>query len=95
MDAVPASKRAHWKLQVNLYRHMLTNYYGLRVAGMCMVVSHAATNTTGVAVEIWHDVMDVTPLMELARAAANDDDAEPDAEPEPEPEPATATGTAS
>jgi ATP-dependent exoDNAse (exonuclease V) beta subunit len=72
MDAVPASKRAHWKLQVNLYRHMLTKYYGLRVAGMCMVVSHAATNTTGVAVEIWHEEMDVTPLMELARASGAD-----------------------
>jgi hypothetical protein len=65
MDAHPASKRAHWQLQVNLYRHVLEGCYGLRVAHMCMVVAHAATNTTGAAVEIPHGVVDVAPLLQL------------------------------
>lgn len=62
MAHLPETKRTHWMLQVNLYRHILETHYGVSIEGMMMVV---CTEASEEAVEVRHDRMDVCELLNL------------------------------
>jgi hypothetical protein len=55
LHTLPETKLNEWSLQVNIYREILEDKYGLKVSKMGMVVLHSENET---ALEFWHDRID-------------------------------------
>jgi hypothetical protein len=92
LDSLPETKLNEWSLQVNIYREILEDKYGLKIAKMGMLVLHAENAR---AMEFWHERSDSGRMLLdawkalAARNAETSEDEALETEPEPEPEPKT------